>query len=112
MSFTKAIPDGANFDEIVASGKPGALDATGMALSEWAASQNEGYVVWRVLDMKEYQLERAYTVKLAATTNEDFKNLLQPVFNDLEAYGKGGIPPEALARVLADLGLLSALVAK
>ena len=112
MSFTNAIPDGANFDEIVALGKPGALDAAGMALSEWAASQNEGYVVWRVLDMKEYQLERAYTVKLAATTNEDFKNLLQPVFNDLEAYGKGGIPPEALARVLADLGLLSALVAK
>jgi hypothetical protein len=62
--------------------------------------------------MKEYQLDCSFAVKLAATTNEDFKSLMQPVFNELDAYGKGGVTPETFARILADIALLSALVAK
>src|SRR5476649_2257762 len=81
-------------------------DATGMALAEWAAGRNEGQIVWRILRMKEYQVDRSYANKLAATTADDFKNLLKPALDEIDAYAKGGIAPATIAQAAAALALI------
>lgn len=109
MTYARRIPNGPSFDVMLAGKSAAKHEAVGLALSEWVAGQNEGYVPWRVLRLKEYQIDRAFTVKLAKTTDEDFKRLMKPVLDDLEAYGKGGIRPETIARLLTDLGLIAAV---
>ena len=83
--------------------------AVGLALASYSASWNQGQIPYGVLQFKEVQVDRAYHVESAAKTAQNWQSLLAPAIDELVAYGKGGIRPEEIARLIANLGLIAAV---
>ncbi len=88
-------------------GAPG--PAVGLALASYSASWNQGQIPYWVLQFKEIQVMRAYHVESAAKTAQNWQSLLAPAIEELVAYGKGGIHPEEIARLITNLGLIAAV---
>ncbi len=84
-------------------------DTIGATLAAYEASWNEGQIPYWVLRFEIVQLYREYSVDQAAKTAANWKQLLQPAIDELVAYGQGGIPPETIASVIYNLGLIAAV---
>jgi hypothetical protein len=82
------------------------------ALAAYSRAWTNGDVPYDVLRFKEVQVERAHNVKLAAATGANFIAFLKPALNEIEAYYKGGIMPETIARALGYAGVISSISAK
>jgi len=87
-------------------------DVIGATLAAYEASWNEGQIPFWVLQFKEVQLYRAFSVDQAAKTAANWQQLLQPAVDELVAYGQGGIPPETIASVIYNLGLIATVATR
>jgi hypothetical protein len=96
LSRTKAI-----LERVPAGSALANDDTLKQALSAYTVSWNRGRIPQYLASFKEAQVERAYSVKLYEATAKNYQALLEPAFAALEAYAKGGITPEDLAKVLA-----------
>jgi hypothetical protein len=91
---------------------PPQRDRAVAALAAYATAWNVGEIPYWVLVFRDVQIDRAFAVKQAATTAQDYRTVLQPALAQLEAYGAGGVPPEAIAQALGNLGIITAIVAR
>ena len=79
-------------------------------LASWRSAQDVGLIPYWIHDNKLYFVERNHAINVAAKTSKNYQQLIQTSLTAIEAYGNGGIPPEAIAQALGDLGLIAAFV--
>lgn len=84
--------------------------AAGEALASYIVSWNQGEIPRRVLLFRNVQIKRASALERAALTEEDYRTSLKPVFDELAAYGEGGIKPETIVELLGQLGVAGAIL--
>lgn len=82
------------------------------ALSHYVRSQNLGRTPFELQRFRELQLQRSTALKRAATTEADYRALVQPAIDVLARYGAGGIKPETLGEFLGALPVTGAILAK
>jgi hypothetical protein len=84
--------------------------AAGETLASYLGAWNHGEIPRRVLAFRNVQIQRASALEKAALTEEDYRTILKPVFDELAAYGEGGIRPETIVEVLSNLGVATAVL--
>jgi hypothetical protein len=84
--------------------------ASSEALAAYLESWNSGEIPYRILQLKEVQVSRGAALEKAALTEADYRAVLKPAFDQMAAYGEGGIKPETIVDVLGHLGVASALL--
>lgn len=82
------------------------------ALAAWSASQDEGEILYQVLQAKEVQLLRAQSVKEGQASAQGYESVIKPVLAELDAYGKGGITTQTLVQALGFVGVIASISAK
>lgn len=100
------------FAELMNRAPAARKETIGATLSAYETSWNQGQIPFKVMQFQEVQLERAYNVDVAAKTAANWQQLLQPAFDELVAYGQGGIPPEAIAQLVFATGIIATVAAK
>jgi hypothetical protein len=100
------------FAELMNQAPAARKETIGATLSAYETSWNQGQIPFKVMQFQEVQLERAYNVDAAAKTAANWQQLLQPTFDELVAYGQGGIPPEAIAQLIFATGIIATVAAK
>lgn len=92
------------------SRRPAVKAAAGEAMASYLAAWNYGEIPRRVLSFRNIQIRRASSLEAAKLTEEDYRTTLKPVFDELAAYGEGGIKPESLVDLLGHFGVAGALL--
>lgn len=100
------------FAELMKQAPAARKETIGATLAAYETSWNQGQIPFKVMQFQEVQLERKYNVDIAEKTAANWQQLLQPAFDELVAYGQGGIPPEAIAQLLFASGIIATVGAK
>ncbi|HVQ10219.1 MAG TPA: hypothetical protein VMS43_17515 [Allosphingosinicella sp.] len=82
------------------------------ALSHFASSFDKGLIPYEVLRSRELQVDRAFAIRRAQAAEADYRALLQPAFDQMAAYGAGGVKPDVLGPFLASLPVTGAILGR
>ena len=89
-----------------------AREAAEAALNRVALSWSEGRIPMNLARLRHVYLNRAYRVRIAEKTAENWRGLIKPAIDSMNAAGAGGIPPETIGNLLAPVGVAAVVGGK
>ncbi|HEX8625348.1 MAG TPA: hypothetical protein VF782_09735 [Allosphingosinicella sp.] len=84
--------------------------AAGQALASYLSAWNEGEIPYNALRFRDLQIRRTAALERAKLTEADYRVSLKPVFDELAAYGEGGVKAETIAEFLGHLGVAGSIL--
>jgi hypothetical protein len=82
------------------------------ALTAYVAAWNSGEIPYHVLRYRVIQARRLAALDRAELTEQDYRAVLKPVFDQLAAYGEGGITAENIVTLLGHLGVAGSILSR
>lgn len=89
---------------------PEVRTAAGQALASYLSAWNDGEIPYNALRFRGLQIRRSAALERARLTEADYRTSLKPVFDELAAYGEGGIKAESIAELLGQLGVAGSIL--
>jgi hypothetical protein len=109
LFLTKATPTNGG---IAGLPKRSSRAAAESALNRVALAWSEGRIPMNMARLRHIYLDREYRIKVAETTAENWRGLIKPAIDELQAAGAGGIRPETIANLLGPLGVATVIGVK
>ena len=106
LFLTKAVPTN---DGIATLPKSPAREAAQPALNRVGLAWSEGRIPMNLARLRHVYLNRAYRIKAAEKTAENWRGLIKPAIDAMRAGGAAGIPPEVIGNLLSPIGVAAAV---